>query len=463
MLIKKGERYLCIKEILLDHNPKKVAYRKGTVYKSEIDLCITDELGNKDHAWQGDGEGNYEFSDCFQPLSEAKWAIKRTHENAEVVNRWANENIKNGHNDNVDYILSDYGVSNAVLDGYTEIDFEAFKEITGMGEEKPKQFLGEKEAVHCPTLELAEKVLEILKGLGCKPMKSAKEYWGEYGNYMTFVVNKGTTNWFQVASDKYWIKYGYNIIPAEKFIEKHQAMQDEKEIPKKIEEKPKNTVMLKLIEFVKNVRYMDGKKAQHEYTSKEILTQFNALQYPKIFTIEDVRNGDCDIINDGSVEHMRMVLAVIFPKDNGYCAGKGEFYGKSNTKENSWVSKHETDLPTQSVKLFLSQIEGDKEPEVCYDSADWMILGHKEPSEEWQPKWGEEVEARFSNGGSWIKVKYLCQSLYKTTEYWCEYMEGAASRAIEIRQVTTEIPMSEALEIIAHAKGINVNQIKIVE
>lgn len=138
MKITKGQKYLCIKEILLDHNPKKVAYRKGRVYKSDIDLCITDELGNKDHAWQGDGEGNYEFSDCFRPLPSAKWAIKRTPENADVVNRWANEKFRTEGNWEYSdgYVCYNGDIEDKLTSHYTEIDFNTFKQIVGIEEEK---------------------------------------------------------------------------------------------------------------------------------------------------------------------------------------------------------------------------------------------------------------------------------------------------------------------------------------
>ena len=50
-MIKAGDRWLCYKDVCMNGNPKDIAYRKGTTYISEIDGCLTDEDGNKDHHW----------------------------------------------------------------------------------------------------------------------------------------------------------------------------------------------------------------------------------------------------------------------------------------------------------------------------------------------------------------------------------------------------------------------------
>lgn len=69
MEIKKGDRFLCIKNIVMPGIGKtagKVAYTKGCVYKSDIDGNITDNMGCEDHGW-GDV---VKFREHFQVLLE---------------------------------------------------------------------------------------------------------------------------------------------------------------------------------------------------------------------------------------------------------------------------------------------------------------------------------------------------------------------------------------------------------
>ena len=44
-----GFRFLCIREVVF--GLCDVKYRKGKIYKSEIEGCITNEDGEKNHEW----------------------------------------------------------------------------------------------------------------------------------------------------------------------------------------------------------------------------------------------------------------------------------------------------------------------------------------------------------------------------------------------------------------------------
>lgn len=46
----KGDSYLCIKDAWMEDDGELV-YKKGEFYKSEKNLCITDEAGRVDHYW----------------------------------------------------------------------------------------------------------------------------------------------------------------------------------------------------------------------------------------------------------------------------------------------------------------------------------------------------------------------------------------------------------------------------
>lgn len=70
------------------------------------------------------------------------------------------------------------------------------------------------------------------------------------------------------------------------------------------------------------------------------------------YTIEDLKNGKCAVINDGTVEELREVLKLAFPK-SPTPTGYNIYYERFN--EFSWTDLHNTCLPTQSVKDFLKQ------------------------------------------------------------------------------------------------------------
>lgn len=53
MEIKKGSRWVCIKDVSMYGGDDEIAYIKGNVYKSEQDGCITDRLGDVGHLWVG--------------------------------------------------------------------------------------------------------------------------------------------------------------------------------------------------------------------------------------------------------------------------------------------------------------------------------------------------------------------------------------------------------------------------
>tara|TARA_R110000782_G_scaffold253897_1_gene342163 strand:- start:37 stop:231 length:195 start_codon:yes stop_codon:yes gene_type:complete len=49
MKILKGDKFVCIKKVVM--NTKKITYKKGFVYISEIDECITNDNLDTDHKW----------------------------------------------------------------------------------------------------------------------------------------------------------------------------------------------------------------------------------------------------------------------------------------------------------------------------------------------------------------------------------------------------------------------------
>ena len=51
MIIKKGDKFKCIKDVIMDDDPKSIAYTSGRTYISEEDNCITDNDGSPNHSW----------------------------------------------------------------------------------------------------------------------------------------------------------------------------------------------------------------------------------------------------------------------------------------------------------------------------------------------------------------------------------------------------------------------------
>ena len=64
MKIEKGNKFLCIKDVVMSDGD--IAYKKGEVYRSERDGCITDIQGVMVHIWTSDDAPHI----YFKPLSE---------------------------------------------------------------------------------------------------------------------------------------------------------------------------------------------------------------------------------------------------------------------------------------------------------------------------------------------------------------------------------------------------------
>lgn len=50
-MIKKGDKFKCIRDVLMDDDSTDIAYYAGNIYISELDGCITDERRVKTHYW----------------------------------------------------------------------------------------------------------------------------------------------------------------------------------------------------------------------------------------------------------------------------------------------------------------------------------------------------------------------------------------------------------------------------
>lgn len=59
MIIKKGDKFECIKDVIMDNNPKDIAYTSGKIYISELDEYITDDQNKVNHYWSNEESEQY--------------------------------------------------------------------------------------------------------------------------------------------------------------------------------------------------------------------------------------------------------------------------------------------------------------------------------------------------------------------------------------------------------------------
>jgi hypothetical protein len=117
-------------------------------------------------------------------------------------------------------------------------------------------------------------------------------------------------------------------------------------------------------------------------TSKEItFEQFKKYvlkseEKPKLFTIQDLSEGKCAVINDGTKKELNKVLDKAFPSD---ITSGGEMSFYMFNWDIFWKGTNETTLPTQSVKDFLKQME---KPKLTLDDAYIVECKNSEESTE---------------------------------------------------------------------------------
>lgn len=75
------------------------------------------------------------------------------------------------------------------------------------------------------------------------------------------------------------------------------------------------------------------------------------------FTIKDLAEGRCVIVNNGSVEDLNEVLRAAFPDDTDFYAGNEPYYYGD---DGCWIGIRETNLPTQSVNDFMEELKNIK-------------------------------------------------------------------------------------------------------
>lgn len=137
--------------------------------------------------------------------------------------------------------------------------------------------------------------------------------------------------------------------------------------------------------------------------------------------VEKIRKKELAIENDGSMEDLQKVLTFVFPKDECVAIGRWKYYFASVKDLNKWEVSDKTALPTVSVKQVLAEIE----------------------SENWQPKWGEQVECS-NDGIQWLPYCFVAK--HPIVEgFIVSYGNGYLIIYNQVRQITMpEMTISEA-------------------
>lgn len=76
MEIRKGMRFLCTKDVVMNGTLELFYYKEGCIYLSEVEGCITDEVGDDFHVWldeYSDSEWEDDPEDYFVPLQEVEY------------------------------------------------------------------------------------------------------------------------------------------------------------------------------------------------------------------------------------------------------------------------------------------------------------------------------------------------------------------------------------------------------
>jgi hypothetical protein len=69
--------------------------------------------------------------------------------------------------------------------------------------------------------------------------------------------------------------------------------------------------------------------------------------------IQQLRNGEIAVENDGTIEQLQQVIKEAFPKDKASTSGISTFYFKCVSDDISWDSEPNTELPFFSVNDFF--------------------------------------------------------------------------------------------------------------
>ena len=168
-----------------------------------------------------------------------------------------------------------------------------------------------------------------------------------------------------------------------------------------------------------------------------------------MFTIEDLKQGRCAVINDGTLEELREVLRLAFPDSILDVSGGCRHYFLDNKLKNEeeiyvWDLDKDTNLPTQSVKDFLT-----KE----LKRGDLVWVSDRDPNE-------RDDQLIFLTKVVGAKYPFIC---VEESDEIC-FNDGEVFDTIHYRYATkVEEPKEVVMTIEEIEKALNIKNLKIVK
>lgn len=142
-----------------------------------------------------------------------------------------------------------------------------------------------------------------------------------------------------------------------------------------------------------------GNEWWRKATLSELITHFTKKDM--IYTLEDLREGKVACVNDGTIQQLKEVLHHCYPDDEYYGGWHCKYYFTGN--KGRWIDRNETDLPTQSVKLFHSQLIKEHE----FKFGDKVLAWDFEGSTRYDYFFVSKIECEFpyllADSESWIE------------------------------------------------------------
>jgi hypothetical protein len=154
----------------------------------------------------------------------------------------------------------------------------------------------------------------------------------------------------------------------------------------------------------------------------------------KKFTVEDLREGKCAAINDGTLEELNKVLKIAWP-DDVIAQGNAKFYEKGNI---GWACSNGTSLPAQSVKDFL---------EWTLQRGDRVLV--------WDKKYETPIERIFLAKIDGAEVPFVCVTSSSESNFYsgqpfhtCSWRNCKPTTQLKITIDGKEVTKKEALKIL---------------
>src|SRR5690606_1705155 len=139
MKIKKGDKFLCIKDVIMRFL-KEVVYNKGNVYISDEDGCITDNTGYTSQRWRGLGKIHFKpLKDVDKMYTKATDRLRELHRDftgTKLGNTDEADYFDNKYMNHKDFSFSAQSRLEGFYDkyGYDYVSEEVFIELNGLEE-----------------------------------------------------------------------------------------------------------------------------------------------------------------------------------------------------------------------------------------------------------------------------------------------------------------------------------------